>query len=1356
MLSVNKLACDTAQSPIRITIAAALFAFTIPLAAQHVIATIPTDTGPVAVAINPITNKYFVANSGNDTVSVIDGLTYAKSDVSVGSSPSAVAVDTENDLIYVTNQGSDDLTVINGVTLATSTVATGTAPVAVAVNPLTRKIYVANQGSDNVTVIDGLSLATSTIAVGAQPVAVAINIKTDLVYVANAGSGDVTVIDGSSGSTATVTVDSSPSAVVVNPVTGQVYVANSGSGTITKIDGATNAATTITVGSGPSAIAVNPVTGFVYVANEGSGDVTVIDGTTDATSTIVAGTGPKGITVNAITNRVYVANHTSANVTVIDGDSKTASTLAAGASPAAVAVNPITNRVFIANGGSGDVTVIDGNTYVSATAGTGPRPLQPVVNPASNKIYVPIFDPSDTVGPQLTLVDGATNTSTTLPIGELPTAITLNPATNRVYLIDVAYDPILNVSTRRLLEIDGDTDAWRVITTGLDGVLVADAVHDRIYLFGFDSILRVFDGATDAMLTAPIPALGNPTSLTMDTVRNLIFALDRNNNALHVIDGFTFAVTTVPTGNSPNSLGVDTVTGRIFVSNEVSNSVMAIDPVTLNTSTVSVGAFPRAIAIDPLTRRVFVGNIGSDSVTVIDADTLTTQTIATAPSPNGMAVNPNSGQIYVALQNSNTMLVIDSATLATTTVPGAFDPTSGGPLFAAFNPVTGRAYITYFESGIAAVEEQAVHTVPLVTSITPLAGNVSIGSEPTFTFTVESTYAPSTPAPRNLYYQLDFSRGRWQRATRVGSDFAATLQNVPLGTHILYAFATDGQESTSASTGSSITGAMAAYVFTVVPSPTTIALSSDQNPADFSNTVTITATVSPIAVSTGSPTGTVQFQDAGVSLGSPVTLDGSGEASLQLSSLSVGLHNISAIYSGAPGFTGSASATLIQQVNALTTALIFATDVTYGQNGMVTVGVTGLNGSAAGDVGLSVDGTAAVSMTLDSNGSAAFDVGKLSAGDHALHAESAAQGLYAATSASGILKVLKAPLNILANSSAKTHGAPNPAFTGLVAITQNGDVITATYTSPATTLSPVGTYPITPEPAGAAISNYAITLFPGTLTVTRAPSVNLLASSQNPSNVSSPVTFTAAISSAGLPPTGVVTFFDGTTALGSQALDANGMATFSTSTLSQAQHSITASYGGDENHLGADAAISQIVDAGFTLAAAPPSATIRAGQTATFTITLTPRNGFAGSINLGCAALPAQASCIFTQTTLTPNGNTPVSTTLRVVTTGPNASLHSIPGPGYEAPFLAAWALGGGLIALAGIPRVGRKRSFPWLTLCLALVTLMPACGGGSARVVVNSPPTPSGQSTVSVRANGMGPITGASQTLDISITVQP
>ena len=218
--------------------------------AQTATATIAVGQVPYAVAVNPVTNKIYVANeaAASDDVTVIDGTNSATQTVARWShSPCRGGEpDHEPDLRC---ERQRTVTVIDGATNNTTTVAVGIAPIAVAVNPTTDKIYVANEGGypqvGTVTVIDGATNNTTTVAVGVFPIAVAVNPVTNQIYVANSGSSNVTVIDGATNNTATVVTGTGPVAVAVNAVTNKIYVANAFSNNVTVINGVTNSTTTV-------------------------------------------------------------------------------------------------------------------------------------------------------------------------------------------------------------------------------------------------------------------------------------------------------------------------------------------------------------------------------------------------------------------------------------------------------------------------------------------------------------------------------------------------------------------------------------------------------------------------------------------------------------------------------------------------------------------------------------------------------------------------------------------------------------------------------------------------------------------------------------------------------------------------------------------------------------------------------------------------------------------------------------------------------------------------------------------------------------------------------------------------------
>jgi hypothetical protein len=90
---------------------------------------------------------------------------------------------------------------------------------------------------------------------------------------------------------------------------------------------------------------------------------------------------------------------------------------------------------------------------------------------------------------------------------------------------------------------------------------------------------------------------------------------------------------------------------------------------------------------------------------------------------------------------------------------------------------------------------------------------------------------------------------------------------------------------------------------------------------------------------------------------------------------------------------------------------------------------------------------------------------------------------YDVTLVDGTLTVTKAPLTVTANDATKLYRASNPAFTGVPTGLKNGDQVTVTYSTTATTDSQVGSYPITPAVSGAALANYNLTTVNGTLRV---------------------------------------------------------------------------------------------------------------------------------------------------------------------------------------------------------------------------------------------------------------------------------
>ena len=93
---------------------------------------------------------------------------------------------------------------------------------------------------------------------------------------------------------------------------------------------------------------------------------------------------------------------------------------------------------------------------------------------------------------------------------------------------------------------------------------------------------------------------------------------------------------------------------------------------------------------------------------------------------------------------------------------------------------------------------------------------------------------------------------------------------------------------------------------------TTTVLTSSPNPSTFGQSVTFTATVAPVPSG-----GTVAFKDGGTTISGCGTqaINGSGQATCATSTLTVGSHPITAVYSGNASYAASISAGLTQTVN---------------------------------------------------------------------------------------------------------------------------------------------------------------------------------------------------------------------------------------------------------------------------------------------------------------------------------------------------------------------------------------------------------------------------------------------------------
>ncbi len=202
-------------------------------------------------------------------------------------------------------------------------------------------------------------------------------------------------------------------------------------------------------------------------------------------------------------------------------------------------------------------------------------------------------------------------------------------------------------------------------------------------------------------------------------------------------------------------------------------------------------------------------------------------------------------------------------------------------------------------------------------------------------------------------------------------------------------------------------------------------------------------------------------------------------------------------------------------------------------------------------------------------------------------------------------------------------------------------------------------------------------------------------------------------------------------------------------------HNLQATYGGDATFpqaisptLVEDIRVS--VPADFAMDASPQTATVKAGQSATFNIMITPVGDLTSTVGFSCSGLPAAASCSFSPATLTPGVN-PVSTTLTLTTTAQSsaAPITLRPRGLFVWPFAIAGFFSLIFFSILCSHRIARLTLILWAAI--ACLLLMISCGGGSSSVTGPHNGTPSGTNSITVNATS-----ATNHTTALSITVTP
>ena len=990
-----------------------------------------TATASSAVGSYAITATLSGAASSNYTPTVTPGtLTVGKAALTVTASNASRSYGASNPAFSDTITGfvnGDTVAVVTGTasltTTATAASAVGSYPVTASAGTLAASNY-------------SFTFATGTLTVGSAPLTVAVNSASKTYGASNpAFGGTITgLLNGDMVTAAYSSTATTSSAVGSYAITATLSGAALSNYTPTVTPG------TLTVGSAPLTVVVTSASKTYGASNPAfGGTITgLLNGDTVTAAYNSTATASSAVGSYAITATLSGAALSNYTPTVTPG------TLTVGSAPLTVVVTSASKTYGASNpafGGTitgllnGDTVTAAYSSTATASSAVGSYAITATLSGAALGNYTP------------------TVTSGTLTVGSAPLTVTVNSA-SKTY---GASNPAFGGTVTGLLNGDTVTAAYSstatassavgsyAITATLSGAALSNytpTVTSGTLTVG-KAALTVTASNASRLYGAANPAFG-------DTITGFV-----NGDTVAVVTGTASLTTTATTASAVGSYPVTASAGTLAASNY---------SFTFATGTLTVGSAPLTVAVNSASRTYGASNPAfSGTVTgLLNGDTVTAAYSSTATASSAV------GGYAITATLSGTALsnytpTITPGTLTVGSAPLTVAVNSASRTYGASNPafsatVTGllngdtvTAAYSSTATASSAVGSYAITATlsgAALSNYTPTvtSGTLTVGSAP-LTVVVTSaskTYGASNPA------------------------FGGTITGLLNGDTVTAAY----------SSTATVSSAVGSYAITATLSGAAL---GNYTPTVTSGTLTVGAAPLTVAVNSASKT----YGASNPAFGGTVTglLNGdtltAAYSSTATASSAVGSYAITATLSGAAlsNYTPTITPGTLSVSKAGLTVTASNASRPYGaSNPAFSDTITGF---VNGDTVAVVTGTASLTTTA----TAASAVGSYPV---TASAGTLAASNYSFTFATGTLTVGAAPLTVAVNSASKTYGASNPAFGGTVTGLLNGDMVTAAYSSTATTSSAVGSYAITATLSGTALSNYTPTITPGTLTVTKA------------------------------------------------------------------------------------------------------------------------------------------------------------------------------------------------------------------------------------------------------------------------------
>ena len=818
---------------------------------------------------------------------------------------------------------------------------------------------------------------------------------------------------------------------------------------------------------------------------------------------------------------------------------------------------------------------------------------------------------------------------------------------------------------------------------------------------------------------ATVARISNPGGLILDGAGNLYFA-DSNNDVIRRVDAVSGIITTVAgipqmngyTGSGglatsarlskPEGLALDAA-GDLYIADTGNHAIREVSATTGTISTVAGTGVPgyngdHILAVDAELSGPWSLSLGPDGSLYI-ADT-TNQRVRTVTAATGMITTvagtgtqgasgdgalataallnapaavllDPAGNLYIADSGNNRIREISAATGNIQTLSGGstegFSGDGGpanlasmyGPYALVFDQSGNLFFSDMFNNRVREIHA-SVATLPAFPVMR--VGKVSVPQIQGLLNNGNANLTVATPTLLNA--ALDLATTTCNAGSILTFNTAGNLCNfgvdfapVSVGADVL------GTVTAPSNAGNS-PGIIhfSGQVLTV--QPTTLSLSSSQNPSLIGTAVTFTATVSAGGDTTS---GTVSFLNNGTPIAGcgDITEGSNQKAACSTTALPLGTSSISASYSGDANDASSVSPTILEVIKQPATIMLTASPnpAVVTATVALTATATAATGTPTGTVTFYDGATVIGSANLNSGGIASFSTASLAVGTQSLTAQYSGDTTNAADTSRAVNEVVQQATTTTTLSSSGTTATVGTSVTFTATVTSangptpagtvefmNGSIVlgngtvsaNGTATLVLSSLSP-GTYSIVAA-YGADTDDATSSSTPLTETIQQISTTTALSASTNPISTGATLNLSVAVAATGTSSnggtlSGNVTFSEGPTVYGTVGINSAGDAILPITTLSTGSHFILASYSGNTNYAPSTSAVldEAVLSTATITTLSSPAITTLAGETASFTAivssaTAIPTGSVAfeeGGVSIGQAQLNAQGIATF-------------------------------------------------------------------------------------------------------------------------------